>query len=74
MNTTDHLSDGPAAGNSNWETWHVTLRGMRCICRPGCTTGDVWGDGPRDCKGPPPSYEPCEPCSLMAGKPYTPPC
>lgn len=39
------------------------LAGRVCSCVPGCTTGDIWGDGPRDCD---PS---CVPCHLMAGKP-----
>jgi hypothetical protein len=43
------------------------LAGMRCTCPPGCTTGSTWGDGPREC-----DIE-CRPCSIMAGRRYTPP-
>lgn len=40
------------------------LAGMRCTCPPKCTTGDRWGDGPRECAAD------CSPCRLMAGKAY----
>ncbi len=50
----------PAYVAGGWDR----LVGMRCVCPPGCTTGDVWGDGPRDCDVG------CEPCRLMAGQPY----
>lgn len=43
------------------------LAGLTCTCPPGCTTGDVWGDGPRDCDPR------CVPCRRMRGKPYTKP-
>lgn len=43
------------------------LAGLACTCPPGCTTGTRWSDRPRDCDPD------CQPCSRMAGKPYTPP-
>lgn len=47
-------------------TW-ADLAGMTCTCPPGCTTGDRWGDGPRDCGGD------CRPCRIMAGQAYVKP-
>ncbi len=52
-----------ASLRERWEAW-APLAGMRCSCPPGCTVGNTWGDGPRACD---PN---CEPCRLMAGKPY----
>ena len=43
------------------------LAGLICTCPPGCTVGNVWGDGPRKCATD------CEPCRLMAGQTYTKP-
>lgn len=43
------------------------LAGKRCTCPPGCTTGNVWGDGPVECVDQ--RGVPCEPCTLMAGRP-----
>lgn len=40
------------------------LAGLTCDCPPGCTIGDVWGDGPRAC------LPTCRPCTIMAGQPY----
>lgn len=40
------------------------LAGMTCVCPPGCTVGDTWGDGPRPCS------QACRPCTIMAGLPY----
>lgn len=40
------------------------LAGLTCTCPPGCTTGDRWGDGPRDCDPG------CRPCRIRAGRPY----
>lgn len=40
------------------------LAGLTCTCPPGCTTGDMWGDGPRSCS------QACRPCTIMAGQPY----
>lgn len=41
-----------------------TLAGKRCTCPRGCTDGDTWGDGQTECAAD------CEPCRLMAGRPY----
>lgn len=46
--------------NGGWDA----LVGMTCTCPPGCTVGDTWGDGPRDCAID------CRPCRVRAGKPY----
>lgn len=46
-----------------YDEW-AALAGMRCICRPECTVGDIWGDGPNDCKAQ------CEPCRIMNGREY----
>ena len=40
-----------------------TLAGKRCSCPPGCTKGDNWGDGPRECDAG------CEPCRTRQGQP-----
>lgn len=40
------------------------LAGMRCTCPPDCSTLQTWGAGPRDCD------DECEPCRIMAGRPY----
>lgn len=44
------------------------LAGMVCVCPPGCTTGPIWGDGPRECRSV--DGKVCEPCTIMAGRPY----
>jgi hypothetical protein len=49
-------------GLDDWDR----LAGMVCVCRLGCTVGDVWGDGPVECDAG------CEPCRLMRGRPYVP--
>ena len=46
-----------------YEEW-AALAGLACTCPPDCTTGDRWGDGPRQCTPT------CEPCRRMRHKPY----
>lgn len=55
-----HYSCRAGDDDGGWDA----LAGKRCTCPPGCTTGDIWGDGPRDCAAD------CEPCRIRAGQPY----
>lgn len=48
----------------DYTDWSL-LRGMRCICPPGCTD-EVWGDNEA-------CVSDCEPCTLMRGTVYTSP-
>lgn len=50
----------PNDDNGGWDA----LVGMTCTCPPGCTVGDTWGDGPRECASD------CRPCRIRAGLPY----
>lgn len=47
---------------TNYDTWHVILRGLVCVCRPGCTR-EAWGDASR-------CTDTCEACRIMSGQPY----
>ena len=58
--------DPPARPRDQYDPW-AHLAGLVCSCPPGCTIGNVWGDGDTPCN------HHCRPCREMRGTPYSKP-